>query len=67
MLRLKALFDCLWFGLLPYWVYESKCHYEGTSYFEHMMINVRVARKWLTFSETESLRELARSPTTYFR
>ena len=26
--RTKAIFNCLWFGLLPSWIYEKECHYK---------------------------------------
>jgi hypothetical protein len=53
MQRVKAILYCLKFGLLPYWLYEKKCHYD-CSYVEHLWINVKYAWRWMTFSEYES-------------
>ena len=69
MLRIKALFDCLYFALVPYWVYEDSPHYgeERGAYLHHARINWRVAKHWLTFSETESMIQLAKAKTTYVK
>lgn len=51
-MRIKAVFCCLYFGLLPSWVYETRCHYSsaaisgGMTYWEHLKINLRRARLW---------------------
>ena len=51
----KAIFYCMWFGLLPWRFYEKTCHYEGMSYLEHFMLNVRrvmlLIKKQYTFGD----------------
>jgi hypothetical protein len=53
MIRIKAIYYCLKYGLLPYWLYEKECHYKGTSYLQHLLINIKYACVWITFNETE--------------
>jgi hypothetical protein len=52
-MRLRAILKALYHGLLPWWMYESKKHYE-CSYWQHLWINVIYAWRWLTFGEYES-------------
>lgn len=47
-LRTKAIFDCLWFGIMPSWLYEDKCHYGSVSYWNHLMMNIRSIPAWVT-------------------
>jgi len=47
-LRLKAIFDCLYFGIVPSFVYEKNCHYKGVSYWNHLMMNMRSIPAWVT-------------------
>ena len=51
-LRLRAILYALYFGILPYWCYEKKRHY-NCSYWHHLVINVRYAWRWITFKEKE--------------
>lgn len=53
MIRIKAIWYCLKFGILPYWMYEKKKHYE-CNYFEHLMINIKMACRWALFKEDET-------------
>jgi len=53
MVRLRAIFYCLKFGLLPWWAYEKARHYE-CSYWQHLLINAEYAWVWLTFREDAS-------------
>lgn len=46
--RLRAIGYCLWFGLLPWQVYEDTCHYEGMTYKGHALMNVKIMLRWLT-------------------
>lgn len=54
--RLRAILNAVYFGVLPYWVYENVKHYR-CSYFEHLLINIQYALRWATFKEDESDRE----------
>jgi hypothetical protein len=56
MVRLKAILNCLRFGVLPWWAYEKKRHYD-CSYFEHLLINIRYAWRWVTYQDDESDRD----------
>lgn len=56
MVRLKAILNCLYFGLLPWWMYEKKRHYD-CSYVYHLVINIQHAWRWATFHEDESDKE----------
>ncbi len=69
MLRLKALFDCLYFAFIPSFVYEDESHYGDSfsDYLNHIKINARVAKHWLTGTETEGMIRLAKSKTTYIK
>jgi hypothetical protein len=51
--RLRAIFCCLWFGILPSWVYEPVCHYRR-GYFRHCKLNLQQVWVWLSFSEKAS-------------
>ncbi len=69
LLRMKAIFDCLWFGLLPYWVYEEEPHYGRgiKNYLNHAALNYTLAKAWIKGKEDEEDRELAAKVTRYFR
>lgn len=54
--RLKAIACCLKFGLLPWWAYEKAPHY-NCSYWQHLLINMGYASRWLTFQEDETDRQ----------
>lgn len=45
-LRSRAIFCCLWFGLLPWWVYENTPHC-SCPWWEHLKLNLADARMWL--------------------
>jgi hypothetical protein len=52
-LRARAIFCRLYFGFLPWWVYERASHYgpredgnPGMTWWEHLRLNVRRARPW---------------------
>ncbi len=61
--RTKAIFNCLWFGLLPSWIYEKECHHkqhndEGTgTYFKHMIMNLKAAKYLILCKEHECTHE----------
>jgi hypothetical protein len=52
MMRARAIWCCLWFGIRPWWMYEDECHYAPMSYGEHLRMNLASAGRWLTFRET---------------
>jgi hypothetical protein len=52
-IRLLAIFNCIYFGILPSWVYEKVKHYD-CSYIQHLVINLRYAWRWITFTEDQS-------------
>lgn len=42
MEKIKEVGQCLFYGIMPYWVYERRCHYDCT-YWQHLLINLRYA------------------------
>lgn len=52
-MRLKAIYYSIKHGLLPYWMYEKKKHY-NCSYLSHLWINIKYAWRWITFREYQS-------------
>lgn len=49
--RPRAIFCSLWFGLMPWWVYEGRPHYD-CGYLAHLRLNLRYAWTWATWRET---------------
>ena len=45
--RLKAMWCCVWFGTMPYRVYEKTCHYRR-GYLRHLRLNWGTVWMWLT-------------------
>lgn len=68
-LRTKAIVDCIYFGLIPSFVYEDTPHYGSgiKNYLAHLAINFRVMAAWLTWSETPEQVALAKSTTVYVK
>lgn len=52
-MRKKAIYKALYHGILPYWCYEDVKHYD-CSYWQHFIINLKYAWRWVTFKEDES-------------
>lgn len=59
--RFYAIFKALYFGILPSWFYEKKCHYlpngEGMNikcYKEHLIINLFVVKSLILKTEHPS-------------
>jgi hypothetical protein len=52
--RLRAVWCCFWFGLVPWQFYERQCHYVGMNYIQHVMLNVELAIIWVTGKELHS-------------
>jgi len=53
--RGRAIWFALKYGVLPWWMYESECHYEaeGTSgYLSHLRVNLGLVWRWATLTET---------------
>lgn len=72
MLTLKqrsiAVFNCIYFGVVPSYVYEKKCHYSGSfTYLEHLVHNLRIAKLLVTFKEPEKYHNFYKSKAKYFR
>lgn len=51
-MRLRAIFCCLYFGLVPWSIYEKTKHYCGT-YWGHLKLNLEQSTVWLLYKETE--------------
>ena len=45
--RTRAIFCCIWFGTMPWQLYESEKHYEY-DYYSHLKLNLGSAWMWLT-------------------
>lgn len=45
--RARAIFCCIWFGTVPWRLYETKKHYRR-SYLLHLKLNWGSAYAWLT-------------------
>lgn len=62
-LRARAVWLALKYGVLPWWMYEAECHYpaEGASgYLAHLRLNLGLARRWATFTESAADAEFER-------
>ena len=46
-IRARAIFCCIWFGTMPWRLYETKKHYRR-SYLLHLKLNWGSAYMWLT-------------------
>tara|TARA_X000000950_G_C13836300_1_gene628335 strand:- start:956 stop:1231 length:276 start_codon:yes stop_codon:yes gene_type:complete len=45
--RIRAIFCCIWFGTMPWQLYEHKKHY-GYDYLSHLKLNWKMVLVWLT-------------------
>jgi hypothetical protein len=52
-MRLRAIYNAFYHGIMPYWCYENQKHY-NCSYLTHLLINLKYALRWLSFREYES-------------
>lgn len=57
--RLRAIRRALWFGLIPWWMYEDVKHHEG-GWLRHASINVYYASRWILGRETDEDHEFER-------
>jgi hypothetical protein len=46
-IRIRAIFCCIWFGTIPWQIYESKKHYQY-NYWSHLKLNWGMVWVWLT-------------------
>jgi hypothetical protein len=51
-IRRHAILCCLFYSLLPYWMYESQKHYR-CSYWQHLRINLEYAWRWIKWDVDE--------------
>ena len=51
-MRIRAIFCCIYFSLVPWWIYEKKKHYRRT-YWRHIKLNFGDAKTWLLRRETQ--------------
>lgn len=66
--RTIAVFNCIWFGVLPSWVYEKKCHYTGHfTYTTHLIHNLKIVKLLILKQEPEKHHNFYRSKAKYFR
>lgn len=66
--RAVAIFNCLWFGIMPYWIYEKKCHYKGHfTYMGHLVHNLKIAKSLVLNTVPERYHNFHRSKAKYFR
>lgn len=72
--RIFAIFKCVYFGILPYWVYEKTCHYRKTgegcevyTYLDHLKMNYYTARSLLLKTEHECTHDFHKAKCKYFR
>lgn len=54
-----AIFKAIYFGALPSWFYEPKCHYQSEgediqTYWQHLIINMYIIRSLILKTEHES-------------
>jgi len=49
--RLRAILCALWFGIIPWWVYEEERHYPEP-YLEHLWLNLVYAAHWALGRQT---------------
>lgn len=70
--RFRAVFNCLYFGILPYWLYEKRCHYKGgkdvgETYFEHLKMNLLTAKFLILRKEHPCTHKFHKQKCKYFR
>ena len=51
--RARAIFCCIWFGTMPWRLYESKKHYEY-NYWSHVKLNWGMVWVWLTSRKVDT-------------
>lgn len=59
-MRARAIGCALFYGVLPWRVYERECHYAPMSYSDrrsHLWMNLQLAARWATGREAQDDRE----------
>jgi len=51
-MKLRAIFCCFYFGIVPWWIYQKKCHY-GRGYWNHLKLNFQQIKIWITDKYTK--------------
>ena len=51
-MRIRAIFCCIYFSVVPWWVYEKEKHYERTCW-KHIKLNFGQIKAWLLKQETQ--------------
>lgn len=54
VMRFRAIVCALWYGVLPWWLYERECHYSDMGYCAHLRLNLDYALKWMQGKQTYS-------------
>lgn len=71
--RARAIFNSLYFGIVPSWFYEKKCHYkrfndEGVNnYFSHLKLNLIIVKCLILKTEHECTHDFHKGKVKYFR
>lgn len=64
--KAMAIFNCVYFAVMPWWVYEENCHHK-TTYWKHLLINLQYAGDWLNGNITQDDVDFVSTPVKYFR
>ena len=59
-MRRRAIGCALYYGIMPWWVYEDESHYD-CGYVRHLLLNLGYAARWACRREREEDREFERS------
>jgi hypothetical protein len=52
-MRVRAIACAVFYGVVPYWLYEDQPHYAPMGYLTHLRMNLAYCLRWLTFRETD--------------
>ena len=65
-IRIRAIFNFLYFGIMPSWVYEKQRHYR-CSYWVHLRMNMSGLVDWVMLRENDDDIAFVMKPCKYFR
>lgn len=51
--RLHAIWCCIYYGVLPWWLYEDEPHFAPMGYWSHLWMNIETAYRWMTWREND--------------